>query len=305
MKQNESILVVDDEQANTILFTEILRKAGFSVTTAHDGFKAIAACKVRCPELILLDLHMPLMTGADVLHRLRSEERTKEIPVIFLVRKGELPELPPGDDEADQEFFFKPPDPTELILRVKSALRVKHLKDEIRKKEGQIRELSLIDPVTSLRNTRYLTEFLKAEIQQSRRYANPTSLIVIAVDKQKELLRAQGQKSADSLSAQVAAVLSRLMRQSDIIARSGAFEFSAVLTHTDSQGAVEVCERLRNAIAQSTFTLATGTVGLTVSLGICQFKPEMDDDGKTLTAHARAALAQAQASGGNMTLMAS
>src|SRR5262249_137868 len=162
VKPNPNILVVDDEQANTILYTEILRKAGYTVTTAQDGFKAIAACKVRTPDLILLDLQMPLMSGQDVLTRLRGDEKTKDIPVIFLVTGDELPADQDSQDSTDQEYLIKPPDPSDLIIRVKNSLKVKFLKDEIRRKEGQIKDLMLIDPMTSLRNARYLSEFLKA-----------------------------------------------------------------------------------------------------------------------------------------------
>lgn len=304
VKPNPNVLVVDDEQANTILFTELLRKAGYSVTTAQDGFKAIAACKVRMPDLILLDLHMPLMSGADVLNRLRSDEKTRDIPVILMATKDELPGVKETADPSDQEYLVKPPDATELMIRVKSALKVKFLKDEIRKKEAQLRELSLTDPVTSLRSTRFLTEFLKAEIAQVRRYSVPLSVIVLSVDRQKELLRAHGQKLTDSLVAQVAVILSRSERQCDVLARTANFDFAVVLPNTDRDGAAEVAERLRNTIAQSTFTVANSLTSITISLGLCQFSPEMDDEGKTLVSHARAALTQSQASGGNVTLMA-
>lgn len=304
MKPNPHILVVDDEQTNTILFTELLRKAGYSVTTAQDGFKAIAACKVRTPDLILLDLRMPLMSGADVVERLKRDEKTRDIPIIFLVTSQELPASGTTQEYGEQEYLTKPPDPTELMVRVRSALRVKFLKDEIRKKEGQIRELSLVDPVTSLRNTRFLNEFLKAEIAQARRYSVPLSLVILDLDRQKELLRAHGQKIIDSLVTQVAAVLTRSSRQSDVLARTGPFEFTIVLPHTEREGAAEVAERMRNIIAQSTFTIGSSVGTVTVSIGLCQFSAEMDDEGKTLLSHARAALAQAHASGGNVTLMA-
>jgi diguanylate cyclase (GGDEF)-like protein len=304
VKPNPHILVVDDEQTNTILFTELLRKAGYSVTTAQDGFKAIAACKVRTPDLILLDLRMPLMSGADVVERLKRDEKTRDIPIIFLVTSQELPASGTTQEYGEQEYLTKPPDPTELMVRVRSALRVKFLKDEIRKKEGQIRELSLVDPVTSLRNTRFLNEFLKAEIAQARRYSVPLSLVILDLDRQKELLRAHGQKIIDSLVTQVAAVLTRSSRQSDVLARTGPFEFTIVLPHTEREGAAEVAERMRNIIAQSTFTIGSSVGTVTVSIGLCQFSAEMDDEGKTLLSHARAALAQAHASGGNVTLMA-
>ena len=72
VKPNSTILVVDDEVANTTLLGEVLKKAGYGVNSANDGFKAIAACKVRTPDAIVLYLQMPLMGGMVVYNRLRS-----------------------------------------------------------------------------------------------------------------------------------------------------------------------------------------------------------------------------------------
>ncbi len=304
MKQNPSILIVDDEQANVTLVAEVLKQSGYTVATASDGFKALAACKVRVPDLIVLDLYMPLMSGVDVFNRLRTEEKTRHIPVIFVRKKEEA--APPLDKQTleDHPVLLKPLEPQDLLTIIKTVLREKVLRDELRKKEGQLKELALSDPLTSFRNQRFLIEFLKTELSQCQRYDTPLSLILIEPDQHKEIQRLHGQKGVDSLLLQLAVILSRQNRRSDVLARSGNAEFAMVLTHTEKGGAVEVAERLRNVIAQSTFTVGDNTLALTASLGISQFNAEMDLEGSTLLSHARAALSQARSSGGNMTLIA-
>jgi diguanylate cyclase (GGDEF)-like protein len=304
VKQSTSILIVDDDQASAILTAEILRSSGYTVVTAADGFKAIASCKVRMPDLILLDTHMPMLSGVDVYNRLRNEEKTQDIPVIFLSQPQDENDEKIQKTLQGEDFINKPVQPSELLARVKTALRVKSLKDEIKKKEGQIKELSLVDPLTSLRNTRFLNEFLKAEVSQCDRYGVALSIVVLELDRNKELLKIYGTKAADSLVAQMAAVMSRQSRQSDILARVGSFEFAVVLPHTTREGAIEVAERTRNTVADSTFTVGEHTVKLTISLGICQHVPGMDTEGKILMSHAREALSQAHEQGGNITLMA-
>jgi two-component system, cell cycle response regulator len=304
VKQNPSILVVDDEQANTAQVSEILKQGGYNVATASDGFKALAACKVRLPDLILLDLYMPLMSGVDVYNRLRVEEKTKHIPVIFLKKKDEPG---PALDKLQLEestVLVKPVEPGDVTSLVKTVLREKFLKDELRKKEGQIRELTLSDPLTSFRNQRFLHEFLKTELAQCQRYDTPLSIVLVEPDQFRDILKGHGQKGTDSLLLQLAVILSRHNRKSDVLARTGNSEFTIVLTHTDKNGAVEVAERLRNIVAQSTFTLGETSLSVTVSLGISQFASQMDLDGSVLVSHARAALNQAKSSGGNMTLIA-
>ena len=304
MKTGQKILVVDDEHAITLLLSEVLKDAGYVCDSANDGFKAIAACKVRTPDVIILDLNMPLMGGMAVYQRLKKEEKTSHIPIIFLGSKDEpVPDIV-GDEPENEDIIFKPVQPTELLTRVKSILREKALRDELRKKEAQIKELSLVDNLTELKSIRYLNEFLKLGIKQARRYGVPLSVVVLEVDNHKDLLKHYGQKIADGIVAQIGTVIGKQMRDSDIIVRSGPFEFIVGLTVTPRDGAIEVAERLRTCIQDASFLADKDTVNLTVGVGICQFAPHMDDDGKVLLSHARAAVEHAHKDGGNRSLMA-
>lgn len=304
MKTGQKVLVVDDEQSNTLLLSEVLKDAGYVVDSANDGFKAIAACKVRTPDVIILDLHMPLMGGMAVYQRLKKEEKTSHIPIIFLGSREEpVPDIV-GDEPGNEDIIFKPVQPAELLTRVKSILREKALRDELRKKESQIKELSLTDNLTDMRSLRYLQEFLKLGIKQGRRYGVPLSVVILEVDNHKDLLKHYGQKTADTVVSQIATVICNQMRDSDIVVRSGSFEFTVGLTVTPRDGAIEVAERLRTSIQDATFRADNDTVNITVAVGICQFAPHMDDEGKVLLSHARAAVEHAHQDGGNRSLMA-
>ncbi|HEY9717957.1 MAG TPA: response regulator [Trichormus sp.] len=304
MKQTHNILVVDDEPAHTMLISELLRRAGYTVASANDPFKAIAACKVRTPDMVILDLHMPLMGGMDVFDRLRSEDKTSNIPIIFLGNKNQP--IPPFkvDEPNSEDILFKPFEPNELLSRVRSLLKMKALRDELKRKETQLSELSLVDPLTNLKTPRYMDEFFKTGLRQAKRYNVPLSVVVLEIDQHRELLRAIGQGPANIVMAQLADIVNRQMRDSDITVHSGLFEITVALTATDVNGAIEVAERLRNVIAQSTFTAEETDFMITVSVGICQWSRQMDEDGKVLISHARAAVTQAHLSGGNVTLKA-
>ncbi|MCC7531993.1 MAG: diguanylate cyclase [Candidatus Melainabacteria bacterium] len=303
MKESPNILVVDDEQAHTIALTDLLKKAGYQVASANDGFKAIAACKVKVPDIIILDLHMPLIGGVEVFNRLRADDRTVNIPIIFLGSRDQtLQDLKTPTDMED--VLFKPFEPQELLSRVKSVLREKALRDELRIKEQQLRELSLTDPLTELKTARYLNEFLKTGIRQAKRYKVPLSIVVVEVDQHKELNRAISRQECDAVIGKLAKMIDQQMRDSDIVVRTAEFEFTVVLTCTNAQGAIEVAERLRTKIADTPFDANSMELNITVSVGICQWGDKMDEDGKVLMAHARAALLQGHNGGGNVTLMA-
>lgn len=298
-----NILVVDDEPANIDMITEVLKSSGYGVAQATDGFKAIAACKVRMPDLILLDLQMPLMSGLDVFKRLRADEKTRDIPVIFLRRKGErASELAGAEDE--HWVLSKPVAREELLSRVKTALREHTLKKEIRKRDVQLRELSLTDPLTSFRSVRYLAEFLRAEINQCRRYNVHLSLVLMEVDSYKEILKTYGQSGANNLITQIAGMIGAQNRDADIIVRLSESELGLFLSHTELAGAVELAERLRESVAETKFNSLDRSFNATVSVGVSQLSEAMDEDGKMLISYARSAVAEAKKGGGNMTLIA-
>lgn len=163
MISGANILVVDDDQSLTLVLSEVLQSAGYRVVVAHDGFKAIAACKVRTPDVIILDINMPLMGGVEVMNRLRVDEKTRDVPLIFLGSREQTNKAMQlsDDDLSDYDIVLKPFDPRELISRVKGQLKQKALKDRLKEKEQLLQQLSLSDPLTDLKSPVYLKEFLK------------------------------------------------------------------------------------------------------------------------------------------------
>ena len=304
LKSNANILLVDSDQAHIFLLSEVLKKAGYNATIANDGFKALAQCKVRTPDLIVVDLHMPLMGGLAVVNRLKAEEKTRGIPFILIGNRGqEYPKIV-NSEEGEEDVLVKPVQAKELLGRIKALLMQKSLTEELRQKEAQLKELTLFDPETSLKSPRYLEEFLKTAIKQSRRYKVPVSILIVGIDHHDQILKKLGKESSDLLVAELAKHATSQMRDSDIAARTGAFELTIVLTVTDCTGAIELAERLRTKVKQTAFTVGGRSISITVSTGICQFTDKMDDGGKIITSHANAALAQARSGGGDRSLKA-
>jgi len=304
LKSSSNILLVDSDQAQIHLLSEVLKKAGYNPSGANDGFKALAQCKVRTPDLIIVDLHMPLMGGLAVVNRLKAEEKTRGIPFILVGNKGqEYPKIV-NSEEGEEDVLHKPVAAKELLSRVKALLMQKSLTEELKKKEAQLKELVLFDPETSLKSPRYLDEFLRTAIKQSRRYKVPVSVLVVGIDHHEQILQKMGREASDELVAELAKHATKQMRDSDIAARTGAFELTLILTVTDCGGAIELAERLRHKVKQTSFPISGRSVAITVSIGICQFSDKMDDQGKVIMSHARAALEQARAGGGDISLKA-
>ena len=121
----EKILVVDDEEDILELVRYNLTKDGFSVFCASTGEEGLNAAKFKLPDLIILDLMLPGIDGLDVTRRLKSEENTKNIPIVMLTAKGEEADIVTGLELGADDYISKPFSPRILTARVKAVLRRK------------------------------------------------------------------------------------------------------------------------------------------------------------------------------------
>jgi two-component system phosphate regulon response regulator PhoB len=117
------ILVVDDEPDITALVAYHLAKAGFRVSTANTGSDALKAAREERPDIVVLDLMLPGVSGYDVLTELRRREETREVGVILLTARREEPDRIRGLTLGADDYLTKPFSPQELTLRVKNLLR--------------------------------------------------------------------------------------------------------------------------------------------------------------------------------------
>jgi CheY-like chemotaxis protein len=128
------ILVVDDYVENVELLEELLTSSGYEVSTASDGDEALQRVKESHPDLILLDIMMPRMDGYQVCEALRAKDDTKEIPIIFVTAKTEVKDWTHAIFNVGvNSYITKPINPKKLLDKVKSVLKMKHSRDELRK----------------------------------------------------------------------------------------------------------------------------------------------------------------------------
>ena len=117
------ILVADDERDIRELIGFTLRHHGHEVLTASNGEDALAIALRDLPDLVLLDIRMPRMTGYDVCRRLRADPTTRHVPIAFLSAKGQESEIQAGIDAGATDYILKPFAPDQLVNRVALLLR--------------------------------------------------------------------------------------------------------------------------------------------------------------------------------------
>ena len=125
------VLVVDDNAQNRELLVAYLESIPVQAETAADGIEALAQISERPPDMILLDIMMPRMSGFEVCRKLKSDPATRDIPVIMVTALTELGDIERAVDSGTDDFLSKPVKRLELVTRVKNLLWVRHLKNEL------------------------------------------------------------------------------------------------------------------------------------------------------------------------------
>jgi CheY-like chemotaxis protein len=136
------VLVVDDTPHNVKLIGDLLAANGYDVSTAANGEEALAKVTADRPDLVLLDVMMPGMSGYDVCRRLRGEPATALLPVVLVTSLDPQQERIHGIEAGADDFLSKPINKPELFARVRSLLRIKSLQDDVARHAASLAELN-------------------------------------------------------------------------------------------------------------------------------------------------------------------
>jgi CheY-like chemotaxis protein len=128
---NSRVLIVDDNAQNVELLQAFLESLPVQIATAVDGVDALEKVQQFNPDLILLDIMMPRMSGYQVCKKLKSEPATRDIQILMVTALNELGDIEQATECGTDDFVSKPVNKFELLTRVKSLLRVRHLKNEL------------------------------------------------------------------------------------------------------------------------------------------------------------------------------
>jgi len=134
------VLVVDDTPQNVKLLADILGAKGFVAITAANGEEALAKLAAERPDIVLLDVMMPGLSGYDVCRRIRADPATALLPVVLVTSLDPHEERVKGIEAGADDFLSKPIHQAELLARVRSLLRIKALQDEVRRQADTLRE---------------------------------------------------------------------------------------------------------------------------------------------------------------------
>ena len=138
--ESNNILVVDDTPANLHLLTDILKKYNYKVRPVPNGKLAISAAEINPPDLILLDIMMPDLNGYQVCQQLKNNEKTREVPIIFITAISEPIDKLKGFSLGGVDYITKPFDVKDVLIRVKNQLGVASLQTKLKSKNAKLNE---------------------------------------------------------------------------------------------------------------------------------------------------------------------
>jgi two-component system cell cycle response regulator len=143
-----TVLIVDDNPQNVELLQAFLEALPVKLMTAVDGVDALEKVSEFSPDLILLDIMMPRMSGFQVCRRLKGDPKTRDIQILMVTALNELGDIEQASDCGTDDFVSKPVNKLELLTRVKSLLRVRHLKGELERALTYLNEIEQDNPET-------------------------------------------------------------------------------------------------------------------------------------------------------------
>jgi two-component system, cell cycle response regulator len=296
------ILVADDEPVNLALIKRRLEWEHYRVETAEDGGQAVEAARRVLPDLIILDVMMPVLDGLGACRLLKEDPATRDIPVIFLSALDDTDTKVRGLALGANDYVSKPFRVEELLARVSVAIRMKRERDRLRQRAEELRrsaeaasEMSMTDALTGLLNRYGLHRALQRELAEARRYDRPLSCLLLDVDFFKAVNDTYGHAAGDTALVQAARTITESVRGSDVVCRYGGEEFLVLAPETGAEGALALAEKIRLAFVSRLFGDGGRVFPLTLSVGVAQLASA--ESGNDMIARADEALYHAKQTG--------
>ncbi len=288
-----TLLIVDDMPINIRSLASLL--GDYALKVAVTGDRALRVIEREAPDLILLDIEMPGMSGLELCRHLKQNDQTANIPVIFITGRDEISDMTQAFELGAVDYVAKPFNAAVLKARINTHL-------ELKKQRDQLERLAAIDGLTGIPSRRMFDTVFAQEWHRALRQQSSLAVIFIDIDFFKPYNDFYGHSQGDHCLRQVARLLKQgLNRAADFVARYGGEEFIAVLPETELDEAIHIAEMLRQQVARQAIPHERSTVAdhVTLSLGVSSVVPKPETPPDLLLKAADTALYKAKGRGRN------
>jgi diguanylate cyclase (GGDEF)-like protein len=276
------VLVADDDPFNLRLLQELCEGVGYRVVTAADGSAVLDVVARERPDLILLDVAMPVLDGFEVLRILKSDADLSDIPVVLVTAAGDEESRSRGIELGAEDYVTKPYRVFEIQQRVRNALRVRAAETEVARARERVRSTELVDPLTRAGTSQQLIVSLDYELTRAARYKHPLTCAAVRIANYVDIVERGGQDAAEGALVQLTGGLRACIRAIDHLFRSDLEEFVLLLPETDAAGAVVVRGRIEERAADRSLWGAAIEPVPVIRIGIASFPEAKADTGNAL-----------------------
>ena len=261
-KSTPNILIIDDNPSNIDFLLGLLTQ--YDISAAIDGERALDQIEQEIPDLILLDVNMPDMDGYEVCSIIKSNPKTKDIPILFLSGSSDSASVVKGFDVGGVDYITKPYHAKEIQARVATHLKLKGLMDDLER-------LAYEDPMTGIANRRGFFEDANSYFEEVESNNLSLYLCVIDIDVFKTINDTFGHDVGDEVIKIFVAIAKKELSEDDCIARFGGDEFVMILKYESQEIVLELLSRIQNNIAK-THVLLGVEVNFSVSMGVSEIE---------------------------------
>ncbi len=298
------VLIADDDPIPRRLLEASLCAAGYDPVLAVDGVEVLRILsEPNSPRLVVLDWEMPRLDGLGVCRALRSGCQEPYVYLLLLTANDRPDAVIEGLDAGADDYVAKPCDLGELHARLRAAVRILTLQDQLVAAREVSREQAMRDPLTGLLNRGAVLDALQKECSRTDRIRGSFAVAMVDVDHFKSINDTHGHLVGDGVLREVASRLRASLRTYDSIGRFGGEEFLVIAPGCDAAAAHELGERLRRCVSDADIRYSSRALAVTISVGVASGSGSGARD--ALLRGADEALYAAKASGRNAVVVSS
>jgi len=291
-EKKAKILIADDEVSIRDAIKAILLMDNYRVVIAKNGKEAVEVFKKESPDLVILDVSMPYLTGFQVLEKIKIYFGERYIPVLFLTVSVKMDDKLKALYGGAVDYLTKPASPEELLARIKNFL-------EIKKNHDKLKEAAVYDWMTGAMNKGHFLKKAREELEKAVRNKTPLSFIFMDIDHFKKINDEVGHLAGDSVIAEFGTRLKKQIRNIDLLGRFGGDEFMVMLPHKGKKEALVVAKRIEKAVRTKPIVFEKKKISVTTSQGVVSLETDKKVEMDQLIKLSDEALYEAKAKGGD------
>jgi two-component system cell cycle response regulator len=299
------VMLLDDDSVQGKQIVAKMTESGLVTEWVQESEQALPKATEGNFDAIVISTMLGDADGLRLASQIKSQEEVRNVPLVVLVDEDDSRLMYKALELGINDYLTVPVDRNEMVARVRTQIRRKRYQEALRSNYQKSISMAVTDGLTGLYNRHYLNTHLDNMVQQSIKNNKPLALMIMDMDHFKMVNDTHGHDAGDMVLKQLAGIIIRAVRSTDLAARFGGEEFVILMPETDAQAAMTTASRVREQVEATPFKInAQGdTISKTISIGVATLMPQ-GDTSEALMKRADSVLYEAKHGGRNQVKIA-